>query len=135
MVQKMDEKSQQLAYESYFHRQKITSLKGEMERITLTMLDLSNASKTIESLTTADSLVPIGGNAFIETKISSDQIIVPIGGGYSLKMDRKSAKEEIDRRVESTKKIIEKLQAEYEKSMSTLNQVESEIRAMQGKKQ
>lgn len=135
MVQMGDEKNQKLAYESYFHRQRLGSLKAEMEKITLTMLDLTNASKTIESLSEKDSLVPIGGNAFIQAKVSSDKIFVPIGGGYMLQMDKESAKLEIERRVESTKKVIEKLQSEYEKSMEKLSQAENEIRAMSGQKQ
>lgn len=123
-----NEEKQKMAYESYFYRQQLGSIKKEIDKITLTMLDLVNAGKTIESLSQTDSLVPIGGNAFVEAKLSSDKILVPIGGGYTLKLNKESAKEEIDRRTESTKKVLEKLQTEYENIMGKLTEVEKKMR-------
>ncbi|MDD5022608.1 MAG: prefoldin subunit alpha [Candidatus ainarchaeum sp.] len=127
-MEKMDEEKQRMAYESYFYKQQLGAVKKEMERITLTMLDITNAVKTIDSMKKTDSLVPIGGNAFIETKLSSERVLVPIGGGYVLKMDREMAKTEMEKRAESTKKVIEKLQNEYERMVNMINDLERRIR-------
>jgi len=123
-----NEAKQKLMYESYYYKQQIATLKKEIDKITLTMLDLSNAEKTVKSLDNKDSLVPIGGNAFIETKISSNKVIVPIGGGYMLKLDRKRAADELNKRSESTKTVLEKMQMEYEKSSKKVRELEEKIK-------
>ena len=129
--QEKNQEKQKLSYENYVYQQQLKMLKGEMEKITLTMLDLANAKRTVESISVADALVPIGGNAFIETTVSSDRIFVPIGGGYMLKMNREGAEEEIERRLESTKKVVEKLQVEYENMSKKLTEIQEKMRVPQ----
>ncbi|MFA5050419.1 MAG: prefoldin subunit alpha [Candidatus Micrarchaeia archaeon] len=129
-MENKNEEMQRVSYENYIYKQQLSMLRSEMEKITLTMLDLSNASKTISSLEIKESLVPIGGNAFVEAKVSSENILVPIGGGYLLRMDRENSRKEMEKRTESTKKIIERLQKEYELLSKKLTETEKRLHGM-----
>ncbi len=131
MEGQQNQERQKMMYESYFYKQQLGALKKEMDKITLTMIDLTNASKTVKSLEMKESLVPIGGNAFIETEIKSEKILVPIGGGYSIKMNKDHAVEEMDKRIESTKKVIEKLKTEYQRIMGKLSALDEQMKVMQ----
>ncbi|MBN2478053.1 hypothetical protein JXB01_02065, partial [Candidatus Micrarchaeota archaeon] len=90
-----DEEQQRLLYEAELSRQQLGMIKNEIEKITLTIIDLTNASKTVEGLSKSSSLVPIGGNSFIEADVVSEKVLVPIGGGYILRMEKESAKQEL----------------------------------------
>ncbi len=129
-MEKHNEEMQKASYENYIYKQQLSMIRSEMEKITLTMLDLTNASKTISSLEMKESLVPIGGNAFLETKVSSEKILVPIGGGYLLKMDKEYSQKEMEKRAESTKKILERLQSEYELIIKKVNETEKKLHEM-----
>lgn len=130
MTDKHNQEMQRASYESYIYKQQLSMIRSEMEKITLTMLDLTNASKTISSLEMKESLVPIGGNAFLETKVSSEKILVPIGGGYLLKMNKETSQKEMEKRADSTKKILERLQKEYELLSKKLNETEKKLHSM-----
>lgn len=125
----MNQEQQRLYYEGQMYYQQLQMMKGEMEKITLTMLDVENAKATINKLKETDALIPVGGNAFIETKITSEKVVVPIGGGYSMKMGKKEAEEELAKRSESIKKVLEKLQKEYEMTAQKLREIEEKLRA------
>ncbi len=124
----MTQEQQRIYYEGQMYYQQLQMMRGEMEKITLTMLDVENAKATISKLKETDALIPVGGNSFIETKITSEKVIVPIGGGYSMKMGKKEAEEELARRSESIRKVLEKLQKEYEMTAQRLREIEDKLR-------
>ncbi len=128
----------QLNYEVAVYREQLTMLKRETERVSLTTMDLANALRTVESLGTESVLIPVGGGTLIKGAISETNVLVPIGAEYLLEMKKEQAAVEINRRIEATKKAVEKLNEEFAKIMERLqtvsgqlDQVESQLRISQ----
>lgn len=127
----------QLNYELAVYKEQIALIKRETERISLTTVDLTNALNTMENLTEADAkkavLVPIGGGAMLKGSMTDTRILVPIGSEYVVEMGRDDAVREIEKRIEATKKAVEKLSEEFNKvadrlreASVTLSRIESE---------
>ncbi len=122
---------EQLSYELAVYREQIAMIKRETERVSLTTIDLTNALKTVESLEGGDALVPIGGGALIKSNISQTKVLVPIGGEYLVEMDRDVAGDEIRKRIEATKKAVEKLNVEFNRIAGKLREVSSQLQKME----
>lgn len=117
----------QLSYEMAVYREQINMLKRETERVSLTALDLSNALKTVESLEKNNSLVPIGGGVLIKAHISETKVLLPVGGGYLIETTRENATIELNKRIDSTRKAVEKLNDEFNKISMKLREVSSQL--------
>ncbi|MGB9719805.1 MAG: prefoldin subunit alpha [Candidatus Anstonellales archaeon] len=111
----LSEEQQRVLYEARVLDAQLRMLRTELDKVGLTLLDLTNSLHSVENLEVKDALVPIGGGAFVKAEISERNIIVPIGGGYLLLMDEKTAKEEVEKRIEKTKEAAEKLNDEIKK--------------------
>jgi len=125
-----NQERQKLMYEGKVYEEQTRMISREMEKVTLTMLDLSNAFKTIENMGDTNTLVPIGGNTFLEAKMQSDKVLVPVGGGYMIKMEKKKAQKEVERRVESTKKVMEKLNKEHENLVKKMIEIDKKLMSL-----
>lgn len=119
-----------LSYETAVYREQLKLLQGEVERVTLTTLDLENAVKTLENLKAEDAIVPVGGGTFIKANIYSTHAIVPVGAGYFVEMGREQGILEMKKRVESTKKAIDRLREEFEKISKKLQEMNMNLRNM-----
>jgi prefoldin alpha subunit len=117
----------QLNYEVAVYREQLSMLKRETERVSLTTMDLTNAIRTVESLGKEKVLMPIGGGAMIKGTISETDVLVPIGAEYMLEMKKETAIVELNRRIEATKKAVEKLNEEFGKIMTRLQEVSSQL--------
>ncbi len=117
----------QLNYEVAVYREQLSMLKRETERVSLTTIDLGNALRTVESLGTEKVLMPIGGGSMIKGTVSETNILMPIGAEYMLEMKKEQAVVEINRRIEATKKAVEKLNEEFGKIMNRLQEVSSQL--------
>lgn len=121
----------QLSYELAVYREQIAMIKRETERVSLTTMDLTNALRSIESLSAEKALVPIGGGAMVKAHISEEKVLVPIGAEYLLEMEKDDAKQEINRRIEATKKAVEKLTEEFNRIAGKLREVSGQLQRMQ----
>ncbi|MFN7991078.1 MAG: prefoldin subunit alpha [Candidatus Micrarchaeia archaeon] len=130
-----EEAQAQMNYELAIYREQIAMIKRETERVSLTTIDLTNALKTVENLSTDKILIPIGGGAMVRGAVSNTMVMVPIGAEYMLEMEKGRAEEEIKRRIEATKKAVEKLNEEFNKIARKLQEVSGQLQQMQAQDQ
>ena len=123
----LDEAQNQLAYEMAVYREQISMLKRETERVSLTALDLSNALKTVEAIEKNHSLVPIGGGVLIKASITDTKVLLPVGGGYLIETTKENATIELNKRIDSTRRAVEKLNEEFNKISSRLRDVSTQL--------
>jgi prefoldin alpha subunit len=126
-----DVTQEQLSYELAVYREQIAMIKRETERVSLTTIDLGNALRTVESLQAERALIPIGGGALVRGDISQTIVLVPIGAEYLVEMDKGAAGEEMRRRIEATKKAVEKLNEEFTRIASKLREATSQLQKME----
>jgi len=122
-----------LAYEAAVYREQLRLLKKEMDRINVTTVELSTAVKTIENLISEETLVPVGGGAFIKGEVRSTQVLVPIGGSYLTEMEKERAAEEINKRIETTKKATVRLNEEYKKITEKLKELGKQLQQLKAR--
>jgi prefoldin alpha subunit len=131
----IDETQAQLNYELAIYREQIAMIKRETERVSLTTIDLTNALKTVESLTEERILIPIGGGAMARGQLSTTKVLVPIGAEYMLEMEKDEAAMELKRRIDATRKAVEKLNDEFNKIAMKLREATSQLQKMQAQTQ
>ena len=117
----------QLRYEMAVYREQITMLRRETERVGLTTIDLTNALTTVESLSESQVLVPIGGGVLVRGKVSSTNVLMPIGSGYLAEMKKEGAQLELNRRIDATKRAVEKLTDEFNKINNRLREISNQV--------
>jgi prefoldin alpha subunit len=121
----------QLNYELAVYKEQINLIKRETERVSLTTVDLANALKTVENLSAQRVLIPIGGGALVKGNVVETKVLVPIGGEYLVEMEREVAVEEIKKRVEATKKAVEKLTEGFNKIVIKLREATGQLQQLQ----
>lgn len=126
-----NEDQSRLTYEVALYREQLGMLQKEMERISLTTVDLNNALKTVESMQANEILVPVGGGSFLKAKVSEMKVIMPIGAQYLREMERSEALDELRRRQEATKNAITKLEQEFRNIAAKFQQVSTELKDME----
>lgn len=122
------EAEMRLSYETAVYKEQLRLLQGEMDRVSLTLLDLENAARTLENLRTDDSILPVGGGAFIKANVYSTHTIIPIGAGYFVEMEREHGVLEIRKRIDSTKKAVDRLKDEFEKISKKFQEISIMLR-------
>lgn len=128
-----DEAQTKLMYEVALYREQLAMLQKEMERVSLTTVDLNNAVKTVENIETKDVMVPVGGGTFIKATVTDVKLIVPIGAQYLREMDKEKTLDELNRRRKATKKAIEKLETEFKKIATNFQQVSGQLKDMEAR--
>lgn len=126
-----DDIQAQLSYELAVYREQINLIKRETERVSLTTIDLANALKTVENMTAQRVLIPIGGGALIKGQIEQTQVLVPIGAEYLAEMSKDDATDEIKKRIDATKKAVERLTEEFNKIVVKLREATSQLQQLQ----
>ena len=121
----------QLSYELAVYREQINMLRRETERVSLTTIDLTNALATVESLSEEQALVPIGGGVLINAALTNTSVLMPIGAGYLVNMKKETASLELNRRIDATKRAVEKLTDEFNKINHKLKEVASQLESIQ----
>lgn len=127
----LEETRAQLNYEIAVYKEQIAMIKRETERISLTTVDLSNALSAVENLSADRVLFPIGGGAMVKGAVTETMVLVPIGAQYLLEMERKDAIAELKRRIEATKKAVERLTEEFDKIAEKLKKVSAQMQEVQ----
>ncbi|MFH1520431.1 MAG: prefoldin subunit alpha [Candidatus Micrarchaeota archaeon] len=121
----------QLSYELAVYKEQINLIKRETERVSLTTIDLANALKTVENMTAQRVLIPIGGGALIKGHVEQTQVLVPIGAEYLVEMNKDDATHEIKKRIEATKKAVERLTEEFNKIVLKLREATTQLQQLQ----
>jgi prefoldin alpha subunit len=122
---------EQLNYELAVYREQVAMIKRETERVSLTTIDLTNALKTVENLQSGEALIPIGGGALARGTVSNTMVLVPIGAEYLLEMDKDMAADEMRRRIDATRKAIEKLNIEFNRIVGKLREVSGQLQRIE----
>lgn len=128
---RLEEDYARLAYEMKIYRKQLTILQREIERITLTSMDMTNGMMTVGALEKREAFIPIGGGTFVKGHITDDRIILSIGGGYLVEMDKKTANEKIKSRIEATKVAVNRLSQEFGGISSKLEEASTQIRELE----
>lgn len=130
-----EDEAQRLIYEARLYSEQLRLLEQEIERITLTTADLGNSLTAIEALKEDAVYVPIGGGAMVSAKVTSSDVLVPVGAGYLMDMKKEDAIGEVKKRIKSTESAVEKLKTEFERINAKLREVGGKIEKMNaGKK-
>lgn len=124
----LEETRTKMSYEVAVYKEQLNLLKKEMERISLTTLDISNAVRTVEDLKPQPALMPIGGGAYIKAEIKDSQVLVPIGAEYVVEMEKDAAVLELHKRIDATKEAVKRLNTEFEKINQKLKDVAIKLR-------
>lgn len=120
-------------YEAAVYKQQLNLLRREIERISLSLIDLSNAERTAEMLKKEESFVPIGGGCFVRADITAKKVTVPIGAGYMVEMESEVATRELKRRDASTRKAVERMNLEFDKVAKKLDEADRRIQDIRQK--
>ncbi|HLD59484.1 MAG TPA: prefoldin subunit alpha [Candidatus Bilamarchaeaceae archaeon] len=120
-----------LAYERRVYGEQLRLIQKEVDRISLTNLDLINAENTTKKLKAEDSLIPIGGGAYIKANVYNTKVLVPVGAGYLIEMEAETAARELRRRIEETRKAVEKLTEEFKNISRRLETTSRKLSEMQ----
>jgi prefoldin alpha subunit len=126
---------EQLSYELAVYREQIAMIKRETERISLTTIDLTNALRTVESLRVERALIPIGGGTMVRGDLTQTRVLVPIGAEYLVEMEREMAEGELRRRIDGTKKAVEKLNEEFNKIVTKLRDASHQLQKIEAQSQ
>ena len=129
----MNNEATKLMYEVALYREQLNMLQKEMERVSLTAVDLNNALKTVENIEKKDLMIPIGGGTFMKATVSDVMLVVPIGAQYLREMAKDDALSELKRRREATKRAIEKLETEFKKIATKFQQVSQHLQNMEAR--
>ncbi|MEW6749310.1 MAG: prefoldin subunit alpha [Candidatus Micrarchaeota archaeon] len=121
----------QLSYELAIYREQIAMIKRETERVSLTTIDLGNALRTVENMKADRVLIPIGGGAMVKGALAETNVLVPIGAQYLVEMGKDEAEDEFKRRIDATKKAVEKLNDEFNRIATKLREVSGQLQQMQ----
>ena len=124
----LEDERVRMSYEVAIYREQLSMLRREMERISLTSMDMSNALQSVEKLEKKQVLVPIGGGVFVKSAITDTKILMPIGAEFITEMEKDDAGREIRRRIEATNMAISKLNEEFEKINRKLRDVAVRLR-------
>ena len=120
-----------LSYELAIYREQISMIKRETERVSLTTIDLANALRTVEGIAPEQVLIPIGGGALVKGSVSETRILVPLGAEYMLEMEKGDAEMEIKRRIDATRKAVERLNEEFGKIAQKVREVSMQLQQLQ----
>lgn len=119
-----------LIYEARLYSEQLKLLQSEMERISMTTIDLANSLSAINVLGDGEALMPIGGGAMVMAKPLSSEVLMPVGDGYLISLKKHEAAEEVRKRIKSTETAITRLRAEFDKINAKLAEVNNQIEAM-----
>ena len=124
-----------LMYERRVYTEQLKLIQKEVDRITLTNLDLINAENTAKKLQANDSLIPVGGGAYIKANVYNTKILLPVGAGYLVDMEAEEAARELRRRVEETRKAVERLTEEFKNISRKLTETIEKINELRSQEQ
>lgn len=130
-MDKMEQTYAKLAYEVRLYKNQLSLIQREVEKITLTSLDMNNALKTVDSMSAGESLIPIGGGSFVKGEVKEETVLLGIGSGYVIEVEKPYAVEKMKKRGELTREAINKLTREYSKISAKLSAATKELKEIE----
>ncbi len=118
-----------LAHARMYNQQK-QAVEKEVEKLSVSLMELKNSVKTVKELEENAGLVPIGGGAFVHADLHKEKIVIPIGSGYAKEYTPEDADKEISKRVELTENALKKMRDELGKIDEQMAQLEKEYRKL-----
>lgn len=131
MAEQEEQLYAKLTYENAVYREQLKLLEREIQRIQLTTTDLMAAAQTCQNLRSEEALVPVGGGTFIRSRVSTTNVLVPVGANYLIEMGSARAVLEINRRTDAARNATTKLQEEYKKIAERLQGMGTQLRDLQ----
>jgi prefoldin alpha subunit len=125
---KLEDARAKMSYEVAIYKEQLNLLRKEMERISLTTLDISNAITAVTKLEKKPMLVPVGGGSYIKSTVTDLNIFVPIGADYVVEMGKEEASTELHKRIDATKDAVAKLNEEFEKINKKMGEVGTKLK-------
>jgi len=130
-MDQLEEAYARLSYEVRLYKSQLSLLQKEIEKITLTTMDLNNAVRTVESVNTGEALIPIGGGSFISGETKSTNVLLSVGSGYLIETEKDVALEKLKRRGEMTKGALDQLSKEFTKISAKLDATSKQIKEVE----
>lgn len=130
-MEKIEELYARLSYEVRLYKNQLALLQKEIEKLTLTTLDTSNAFHTIEALGEGDVLIPVGSGSFVKGIVTGRTVLLGIGAGYVMEVDRETAADRIKRREAAAREAISRLSQEYSKIAAKLEGARKQLQDME----
>lgn len=127
----IEEMQAKLSYEAAVYRQQLAILQKEIEQISKTSVELSNAQKTVENIQKGEVFVPLGGGAHMHGKVDKTNVLIPVGASYLIEMESDEAGREINRRIDATKNAVQRLAEEFKKIAAKLKGASEQLRRME----
>ncbi|MFH1221511.1 MAG: prefoldin subunit alpha [Candidatus Micrarchaeota archaeon] len=127
----LEELYARLAYETRLYKNQLMLLQREIEKITLTTIDLGNATHTVESIHAGDAFVPIGGGSFVKGAVASDRVLLGVGGGYLMEVNKDVAVAKLKQRSSTTREAINRLTQEFTKISAKLDASNRQLREVE----
>ena len=132
-MDRLEETYARLAYETKLYKNQLTLIQREIEKITLTTMDLNNAKRTVESVHEGETLIPIGGGSYVKGDIKDATVLLGIGSGFLIEVDKDVASERMKARSELTREAINRLSKEFAKISTKLKTVSRELKETERK--
>lgn len=127
----LEETRMRMSYEIAVYREQLTMLRREMERISMTAIDIANAAQTVEGAKPQRVLVPVGGGAYVKANVNDTRVLVPVGAEFIVEMGKEEAAVELRRRAEATKQAITRLNEEFERITGKLREVTTSLQGVE----
>ena len=125
-VSKAEEELRKLSMEMRYLEQTAETLQQRINMVNAAVNDLTYANMTLEGIEkekeNAELLVPIGGSAYIKTKIlDTNKIIVGIGAGVSVEKSLVDAKTTLKERLDELEKTMNVAQQQFSQVAERIN--------------
>jgi prefoldin alpha subunit len=122
-----EQEARKLSMEIRYYEQTAEAIQQRLSMMNAALTDLSYASMTLENIEkekeNAEMLVPIGGNSYINVKLSRlDKIIVGLGAGVSVEKTLPEAKDELKTRKDELERTKTQAQQQLNQIAERLNQ-------------
>jgi len=121
----------QLIYEAGVYKQQLDLIQSELAKATKTLVEISGAKETLKATkdieNAKDVIIPIGGGVFMDGTMEMKKILLRVGGGYSVVVDRGVAISELEKRESAIKTLIDKFNKEAMKLSEQMDRVNLEL--------
>ncbi len=125
-VSKAEEELRKLSMEMRYLEQTAETLQQRINMVNAAVNDLTYANMTLEGIEkekeNAELLVPIGGSAYVKTRIfDTNKVIVGIGAGVSVEKSLVDAKATLKERLDELEKTMNVAQQQFSQVAERIN--------------
>ena len=125
----MEQNEQELVYKLSIFEQQIRQIQEQIQAVEKAIVEISSLNIELDEIKGKegkDILAPVGRGIFAKAKLSSDELIVSIGGGHLVKKSIPETKAIIEKQIEKLHEVKNELNDNLEKIGKELEQVMAE---------